>query len=46
MNNLNDIKKDIHTINPDFSDKLIDLLYEYITQRFSNQFKSNIKGGI
>ncbi len=42
MNNLDNIKENIRTINPYFSDKLIDLLYEYITQRFANELKNKI----
>ena len=42
MNNLDDIKENIRTINPHFSDQLIDLLYEYIAQRFANELKNKI----
>jgi hypothetical protein len=34
MKNLNDIKKDIHIINPSINDKLLDLLYEYVMFRY------------
>lgn len=33
MNTLEEIKKEIHTINPDITDTLLDLLYEYVSIR-------------
>lgn len=42
MKTINEIKKEIRTINPMFSDELLDLLYEYIFTRYSNEFKEKI----
>ena len=33
MKTLEEIKKEIHTINPDITDALLDLLYEYVSIR-------------
>lgn len=33
MRTLEEIKKEIHTINPDITDELLDLLYEYVSIR-------------
>lgn len=33
MKTLEEIKKEIHTINPDITDELLDLLYEYVSIR-------------
>ena len=35
MRTLDDIKEDIHTINPDINEKTLNLLYEYIMLRYS-----------
>ena len=37
MEELNIIKEKIRTINPNFTDELLDLLYEYVTKKFSNR---------
>lgn len=37
MKNLDNIKKSIQEINPDFSDELLDLLYEYFFERNLNE---------
>lgn len=42
MKTINEIKKEIRTINPMLSDELLDLLYEYIFTRYSNEFKEKI----
>lgn len=34
MRTLDEIKEDIHTINPDINEKTLDLLYEYIILRY------------
>lgn len=31
--NLEEIKEKIHTINPEITDELLELLYEYVTNR-------------
>ena len=33
MNKLDELKNKIHTVNPNITDELLDLLYEYITKR-------------
>lgn len=33
MKTLGEIQKGIHTINPDITDELLDLLYEYVSIR-------------
>lgn len=33
MRTSEEIKKEIHTINPDITDELLDLLYEYVSTR-------------
>lgn len=33
MKTLGEIKKEIHTINPDITDELLNLLYEYVSIR-------------
>ena len=33
MRTSEEIKKEIHTINPDITDALLDLLYEYVSIR-------------
>lgn len=33
MKTSEEIKKEIHTINPDITDELLDLLYEYVSIR-------------
>lgn len=35
--NIDEIKKNIHTINPQITDEVLDLLYEYIVTRKSNE---------
>lgn len=44
MKNLNDIKKDIHIINPSINDKLLDLLYEYVMLRYSEYLEKRNQG--
>lgn len=36
---LEQIKENIRTINPNFTDELLDLLYEYIITRYTQTFK-------
>lgn len=40
---LETIKEKIHTINPDITDELLDLLYEYIMQKHVICFEEKIK---
>ena len=42
MKTLEEIKKEIRTINPEFTDKLLDLLYEYMFVKYSNNYKEKI----
>lgn len=35
--NIDKIKENIHTINPQITDEVLDLLYEYIVTRKSNE---------
>ena len=35
--NIDEIKNEIHKINPQITDELLDLLYEYIATRFKNE---------
>lgn len=44
MKNLNDIKKDIHIINPSINDKLLDLLYEYVMLRYGEYLEKRNQG--
>ena len=44
MKNSNDIKKDIHIINPSINDKLLDLLYEYVMLRYSEYLEKRNQG--
>jgi hypothetical protein len=37
------IKERIHTINPTITDELLDLLYEYLVARYSNDIQENLK---
>lgn len=39
MIDLNETKEKIHTINPDITDELLDLLYEYFIIRYTESFK-------
>lgn len=39
--NMNNITEKIHTINPAFSEELLDLLYEYIFTKYSNNLQKN-----
>lgn len=39
MKTLEEIKKEIHTINPDITDALLDLLYEYMFTKHLNGYK-------
>lgn len=41
MKTLEEIKKEIHTINPDITDALLDLLYEYMFTKHLNGYKKN-----
>lgn len=48
-NRLEQIKKDIHTINPMISDTILDLLYEYLSCRLSydiqiSMMRNGLKG--
>lgn len=43
MNTLENIREKIRTINPDFSEQLLDLLCEYIIQKFTNELKNSIE---
>ena len=43
MNTLEEIKKRIHTINPDITDELLDLLYEYMFTKYLNNYKEKIR---
>ena len=36
---LEQIKEKIHTINPEITDELLDLLYEYIFSKYYNNIK-------
>lgn len=38
MNKLIEIKDKIHIVNPDVTDELLDLLYEYILVRLKKQY--------
>lgn len=38
---MNNITEKIHTINPAFSEELLDLLYEYIFTKYSNNLQKN-----
>lgn len=42
MNELNTIKEKIRTINPEITDELLDLLYEYFLTRHVNDFRKNV----
>lgn len=37
MNELQEVKEKIRTINPEITDELLDLLYEYVTIKLSNR---------
>lgn len=37
MNDLDNIKKQIHTINPEISDELLDLLYKFVSTKLNNE---------
>lgn len=39
MYELEKIKENIRSINPDITDELLDLLYEYFSKRISDEFK-------
>lgn len=39
MRTSEEIKKEIHTINPDITDALLDLLYEYMFTKHLNGYK-------
>ena len=39
---LEQIKEKIHTINPEITDELLDLLYEYIFSKYYNDIKKEI----
>lgn len=43
MDNLENVREKIRTINPDFSDQLLDLLCEYIIQKFTKELKNSIE---
>lgn len=40
MKNIEEIKKEIQTINPYITDEVLDLLFEYVEQRLRNELKS------
>lgn len=43
MRNSEEIKKDIHTLNPAFTDEFLDLLYEYLFNRRQEWMWDNFK---
>ena len=43
MDNLETIKKDIRTINPIFTDELLNLLYEYLFLRHLDERSKSLK---
>lgn len=42
MKTLNEIRERIRTINPMFTDELLDLLYEYMFVKYLNDYKEKI----
>lgn len=42
MKTLDEIREEIHTINPEFSNELLDLLYEYVMTKHVTDFESNV----
>jgi hypothetical protein len=42
MKTLNEIRERIRTINPTFTDELLDLLYEYMFVKYLNDYKEKI----
>ena len=40
--NINEIRERIRTINPMFTDELLDLLYEYMFVKYLNDYKEKI----
>lgn len=41
--NLEKIKEKIRTINPEITDELLDLLYEFVMRKHSIDFKEKVK---
>ena len=39
MNNLEQLKENIRKINPEITDELLDLLYEYFSKKFANELR-------
>lgn len=42
MKTLDEIREEIHTINPEFSNELLDLLYEYIMTKHVTDFEAKV----
>ena len=40
MDKLKELEKNIRTINPEITDDILNLLYEYIVQRLNQEFKT------
>lgn len=40
MDKLKELERNIHTINPEITDDLLNLLYEYIAQRINQELKT------
>ena len=43
MNELQEVKEKIRTINPEITDELLDLLYEYVTIKLSNRILTQMR---
>lgn len=42
MNELEKIKEKIHTVNPEITDELLDLLYEYVMTRYKKDVEYSL----